>query len=163
MASLADALVQQLLNGRYVAALASQNPDGPIHMVAVWYWFDGSRIFVATGSRTRKARNLKSSAKASLMVDSRDPQASFGTTITGTVQILSGEASQRVNAEIHRKYLSAAAIADPRVGPVFAAWDDVTIQITPASVISWDMRVADTQVFGGAFKNNPTYLLPLEK
>lgn len=163
MASLTDALVQLLLNGRYIAALATQNPDGQIHMVAIWYWFDGSKIFVATGTRTRKARNLKSTAKATLMVDSRDPQASFGATITGTVQILSGDPSQKVNAEIHRKYLSAAAIADPRVGPVFAGWDDMTIQITPASVISWDMRVADEQVFGGSFKNNPTYLLPLEK
>jgi nitroimidazol reductase NimA-like FMN-containing flavoprotein (pyridoxamine 5'-phosphate oxidase superfamily) len=163
MASLTDALVQQLLNGRYIASLATQNPDGPIHVVAVWYWFDGSKIFVATSSRTRKAQNLKSTAKATLMVDSRDPQASFGMTIAGTVQILSGDGSRRVNAEIHRKYLSAAAIADPRVGPVFAGWDDVTIQITPASVISWDMRVADAQVFGGSFKNNPTYLLPLER
>lgn len=163
MASLTDALVQQLLNGRYIASLATQNPDGPIHMVAVWYWFDGSNIFVATSSRTRKARNLKSTANATLMVDSRDPQASFGTTITGTAQILVGNASQNVNAKIHQKYLSAAAIADPRVGSVFAGWDDVTIQIMPVSVISWDMRVADAQVFGGSFKKNPTYLLPLEK
>jgi general stress protein 26 len=163
MASLADALVQQLLNGRYIASLATQNSDGSIHMVAVWYWFDGAKLFVATASRSRKARNMISSAKATVMIDSRDPQASFGATIFGTVQILKGATSQKMNAEIHRKYLSAAAIADPRVGPVFAGWDDVTIQITPVSVISWDMRVADAQVFGGSFKNNPTYLLPLER
>jgi len=30
-------------------------------------------------------------------------------------------------------------------------------------VILWDMRVADAQVFGGAFKSNPGYLLPLER
>lgn len=97
------------------------------------------------------------------MIDARDPQASFGTTIIGTVQILQGGSSQKLNAEIHRKYLSAAAIADSRVGPVFAGWDDVTIQITPVSVISWDMREADAQVFGGSFKNNPSYLLALER
>jgi hypothetical protein len=74
-----------------------------------------------------------------------------------------GDTSQKLNAEIHRKYLSAAAIADPRVGPVFAGWDDVTLKITPVTVISWDMREADAQVFGGSFRNNPTYLLPLEK
>lgn len=152
MASLTDAPVQQLLNGRYIASLATQNPDGSIHMVAVWYFFDGSKIFVATASRSRKARNMKSNSNATLMIDSRDPQASFGATIAGDVQILEGQASQKLNAEIHRKYLSPAAIADQRVGPVFAGWDDVTIQLTPVSVISWDMRVADAQVFGGAFK-----------
>lgn len=163
MASLKDPLVQQLLNGRYIASLATQNPNGSIHMVAVWYWFDGSNIFVATASRSRKAQNMQSNSRATLMIDARDPQASFGTTISGTVQILQGGSSQKLNAEIHRKYLSAAAIADSRVGPVFAGWDDVTIQITPVSVISWDMREADAQVFGGSFKNNPSYLLALER
>jgi general stress protein 26 len=163
MASLTDALVQQLLTGRYIASLATQNPDGSIHMVAVWYWFDGSKIFLATASRSRKARNMESNSKATLMIDSRDPQASFGATISGNVQILRGAASQKLNTEIHRKYLSAAAIVDPRVGPVFAGWDDITVQINPVSVISWDMREADAQVFGGSLKNNPTYLLPLER
>ena len=74
------------------------------------------------------------------MVDARDPAASCGITITGTAQILTADLSQKSNAQIHRKYLSETALADASVGPVFAAWDDVTIQITPASVITWDMR-----------------------
>jgi hypothetical protein len=97
------------------------------------------------------------------MIDSRDPLASCGVTVTGTAQIIAGEASSKLNSEIHKKYLSAAALADPRVGPVFAAWDDVTIQIAPSSVITWDMRQADQQVLGGAIKSNPTYMLPLER
>jgi nitroimidazol reductase NimA-like FMN-containing flavoprotein (pyridoxamine 5'-phosphate oxidase superfamily) len=163
MTSLADPLVQTLLQGRYVAALASKTPEETIHMVAVWYWFDGKDIFVATSSRSRKARNLQANPVVSVMVDSREPAASCGATILGTAKLLTGESSRRYNAEIHRKYLSEAALADPRVGPVFAAWDDVTIQIAPATVITWDMRQADAQVFGSAFKSNPTYLLPLER
>jgi hypothetical protein len=97
------------------------------------------------------------------MIDSRDPVASYGVTISGSAQILSGEESQNRNKEIHRRYLSSAALSDTRVGPVFAGWDDVTIQITPESVISWDMREADRQVFGGAFESNPGYLLPLQR
>jgi PPOX class probable F420-dependent enzyme len=163
MASLADPLVQELLTGRYVASIATANPNGQIHMVAVWYWFDGTNIFVATSSRSRKARNLQSTPKVALMIDSRDPAASFGVTISGTARILSGEESQNKNREIHRRYLSSAALSDPRVGRVFAGWDDVTIEITPQSVISWDMREADRQVFGGAFRSNPGYLLPLQR
>jgi PPOX class probable F420-dependent enzyme len=163
MVSLADTLVQQLLRSRYVAALATQNPNGSIHMVAVWYWYDGECIFVATSSRSRKARNLKASPRVSIMIDARDPAASFGAHIAGDAQILSGDASQECNAQIYRKYLSDAAIADPRVGPVFASWDDVTIRITPSSVVAWDMREADRQVFAGAFARNPAYMLPLER
>ena len=163
MASISDALVQQLLGGRYIASLATESSGNAIHMVAVWYWFDGAKIYVATSSRSRKARNLQSNSKVSLMVDSRDPAASFGATVTGTAKTLSGDSSKEKNLRIHSKYLNAAALADPRVGPVFAAWDDVTLEITPSAVILWDMRVADAQVFGGAFKSNPGYLLPLER
>jgi hypothetical protein len=35
MASLSDALVKQLLGGRYIASFATQNPNGSIHAVAV--------------------------------------------------------------------------------------------------------------------------------
>jgi len=163
MASLQDALVLQLLKGRYIASLATQRPDGSLHIVAVWYWFDGAHIFIATASRSRKAQNLKANTKAALMIDSRDPAASCGVTVSGTVETLSGEASLQPNARVHEKYMSAAALADPKVGPVFAMWDDVTLRLTPASVIAWDMRVADQQAFGGAFKANPGYLLPLER
>lgn len=163
MASLKDALVRQLLEGRHIASLATHNPDGSIHVVAVWYWFDGADVFVATSSRSRKTRNLQSNPKASLMIDSRDPVASFGINIAGTAQIVTGDSSQTKNAEIHRKYLSQSALADARVGPVFAVWDDVTIQITPASVIAWDMRQLDRQALGGAMQSNPSYLLPLER
>jgi general stress protein 26 len=163
MASITDASVRELLEGRYVATLATEGPGESIHMVAVWFWFDGERVFVATSSRSRKARNLQSNRKVSLMIDSRDPAASHGITIAGRAEMLTGELSQKKNTEIHRKYLSEAALADPRIGPVFAAWDDITIQITPASVMAWDMRQADLHVFGGAFASNPTYLLPLER
>jgi nitroimidazol reductase NimA-like FMN-containing flavoprotein (pyridoxamine 5'-phosphate oxidase superfamily) len=163
MAALTDPLVQQLLQGRYIASIATANSNGLIHIVAVWYAFDGTHVFVATSSQSRKAKNLSSSPKVALMVDSRDPAASFGVTISGTAQFLRGEESKSRNKEIHRRYLSSAALADPKVGPVFAGWDDVTIQINPQSVIAWDMREADTQVFGGAFASNPSYLLPLQR
>jgi PPOX class probable F420-dependent enzyme len=163
MASLSDALVRQLLDGRYIASFATRNPNGSLHIVAVWFWFDGKDIYVATSSRSRKAQNLQANPQVAVMIDARDPAASYGVTVTGTAQVLTGESSRKCNAEIHQKYLSQTALEDPKLGPVFAVWDDVTVRLTPASVIAWDMRQADQQVFGGAFKNNPGYLLPLER
>ena len=163
MASLVDPLVQQLLNGRYIASLATGHPNGSLHMVAVWYWFDGTNIYIATASGTRKARNVQAGHQASLMIDSRDPAASCGVTLAGPAELVEGEASRQWNEHVHRKYLSDAAIADSRVGPVFAGWDNVTIRLTPQSVIAWDMREIDKQAFGGALQKNPEYLLPLER
>jgi PPOX class probable F420-dependent enzyme len=163
MASLSDALVRQLLDGRYIASLATQNPDGSVHMVSVWYLFDGAQVYVATSGRSRKARNLRINSNVSIMVDSRDVSASRGVNIAGIAQIMTADSSRQWNARVHRKYLSDAALSDPKVGRVFAVVDDVTIQITPTSVIFWDMGQADRQFFGGAIENNPSYLLPLER
>jgi PPOX class probable F420-dependent enzyme len=163
MASISDPAVRELLSRRFVASLSTHSPDGSIHVVAVWYWYDCTSVYVATSSRSRKARNIVANPKVSLMIDSRDPAASHGICIVGEAQLLTGESSRQWNAKIHQKYMSAAALADQKVGPVFAALDDVTIHIKPASVIAWDMRDADRQVFGGAFEKNPGYLLPLER
>lgn len=98
MASLSDPLVQQLLNGRYIASsLATEKPDGSIHMVAVWFWFDGKHVYVATSTRSRKAQNLHANPKITLMIDSRDPSASYGATFSGVAQMLTGESSQKAN------------------------------------------------------------------
>jgi len=132
-------------------------------MVAVWFYFDGASIQVATAASTRKARNLRVNRNVSLMVDSRDPAASYGASIAGTAELLTGETARQVNDRVHRKYLSPAAMSDPKVGPIFAGWDDLTIQITPRSIFAWDMREADRQVFGGSFQANPSYLLSIAR
>jgi general stress protein 26 len=120
MACFADALVRQLLDGRHIASLATDNPDGSIHLVAVWYWFDGTDIFGATSSRSRKARNLQSNHKVSLMIDARDPAVSFGITIAGTAEIMTADLSRKRNAEIcllcrirHRHYAESRNMPNP--------------------------------------------------
>ena len=163
MASLSDSLVRELLHGRYIAAFATRNGDGSIHMVAVWYFFDGVFVYIGTSGRSRKARNAQSNPNVSLMVDSRDVAASRGATLVGRAEILTGDSARQWVDRIHQKYLSEAARADAQVGPVFAAVDDVAIKITPTDVISWDMNQLDQQFFGGAIGKNPTYLLPLER
>ena len=85
-----------------------------------------------------------------------------GVTAAGAVDVISGDKSQEINRRIHSRYLSAAALSDPHVGPVFASFDDITIRLTPVSWISWDMAVLDAQVFGGRLGKTPGYMLPLD-
>jgi hypothetical protein len=96
------------------------------------------------------------------MVDSRTPGRERGVTAAGTVKLISGLESQEINHRIHTRYLSAAALSDPHVGPVFASFDDVTIRLTPASWITWDMAVLDAQALGGRLGKTPGYMLPLD-
>jgi len=78
-----------------------------------------------------------------------------------TVDVIAAESSSEINARIHRRYMSEAALADPRAGGTMAAMDDITLRLTPTSWYEWDMRTLDETVFGGAMKT-PGYLLPLD-
>jgi len=153
---------EEILSGRFIASLGTENEDGSIHLTAVWYLFDGGCLYVATSSRTRKARNVAARPKASLMVDIRK-QASQerGLVALCTVDVIAGESSREINARIHGRYMSKAALADPRAGGTMAAMDDITLKLTPTVWYAWDMRVLDAAVFGGTMKT-PGYLLPLD-
>jgi PPOX class probable F420-dependent enzyme len=150
------------LQGRYIATLATQNADGTAHLTAVWYLFDSGYLYVGTSSKSRKARNAAARPNASLMVDARKPGKERGVTVTGKVEVISGNQAQEINGRIESRYLSAAAMSDPLVGPVLAAFDDVTIRLTPMSWTTWDMAVLDAQAFGGRLGGIPGYMLPLD-
>jgi PPOX class probable F420-dependent enzyme len=154
--------VLELLHRRLIATLATENNDGSIHLTAVWFLYEDNSLFVATSSKTKKARNVLARKKASLMVDRRSPGTESGVTIAGRAELLSGDQSKELNRRIHARYLSAAAMADPGIEPVFASFDDVTIRLTLESSFMWDMATLDAQAFGGRLGGTPGYLLPLD-
>jgi nitroimidazol reductase NimA-like FMN-containing flavoprotein (pyridoxamine 5'-phosphate oxidase superfamily) len=151
----------QLLSGRHIASLGTVNPDDSVHLTAVWYVFQDDSLFIATFSRSRKARNVQERKKASLMVDIRKPGFERGVVAAGSAELITGDRSREFNQLIHQRYMSPAAIADPRVGPRLAALDDVTIKLTPASWSGWNMEELGQAMFQGAM-NTPGYLLPLD-
>jgi len=155
-----DPTLQEWLQGRYIATLGTENADGTIHLTAVWYLFEDGHFFIATSSKSRKARNIAARAKASLMVDVRKPGAERGVNGAGKAELVSGEQSGKIDRRIQSRYMSAAAMADPHVGPVFATFDDVTIRITRGSWIGWDMAVLDAQAFGGRLGGTPRIPAP---
>ena len=152
---------EEILTGRFIASLGTENEDGSVHLTAVWYLFDGGCLYVATSSQTRKARNVAARSKASLMVDVREPASERGVVATCTTDVIAGDSSRKINARIRGRYLSEAALADPRAGGTLAAMDDITLRLTPTGWYAWDMRVLDDAFFGGAMKT-PGYVLPLD-
>jgi PPOX class probable F420-dependent enzyme len=150
------------LQGRRIATLATENSDGSIHLTAVWYLFENGTFYVATNSKSRKARNLAARPKASLMIDSRNPGTERGVTAAGACSILTSNESHQLNHRLHAHYLSPTALSDPQIGGVFTAIDDVTLKITPTSWFNWDMSELDAQVFAGKLAKTPGCILPID-
>ena len=157
-----DPAFHALLQRRLIATLGTKNADGSIHLTAVWFLFENDSLFVATSSKTKKARNIHARPDASLMIDLRKPGSERGVSAAGKAGLISGDRSKDLNRRIHSRYLSTEAMADPGIEPVFASFDDVTIHFKPESWFTWDMAALDAQAFGGRLAGTPGYLLPLD-
>jgi PPOX class probable F420-dependent enzyme len=130
--------IDEFLSGRYIATIATQNPDGSSHLAAIWYLYDGSFYF-PTSQHSRKAKNVAMSPKASVMVDSRAPESLRGVAATGTASLIGGVEALKVNHQIHQRYLTEDGLRGSRLGQAVSEGDDVTIRLEPERWHTWDL------------------------
>jgi PPOX class probable F420-dependent enzyme len=154
--------VRALLAGRRYATLATYNRDDTIYLTPVWFLFDGRGFYFGTSSASRKVENLRRKALASVVVDVRRPGSECWVSASGTADILTGDEALAINASIRRRYLTQDAIDDARIGPVFAAGDDVTIKLTPTGWSSWTVRSLDERVGGVLGRTPERWFLPVD-
>jgi PPOX class probable F420-dependent enzyme len=151
-------LPAELLEARLIAKLATFNPDGSIHLVAMWYLWDGEALLSPTDRRTRKAKNLRRDPRATVMID--DSKGGFdlrGVTLVCDSEIVGPPGSLELNRRIHRKYVTESGL---ELEPVkrYLATDDVTLRLRPVTISSWDLR--DTDQARALFRSGE--FLPLE-
>jgi PPOX class probable F420-dependent enzyme len=154
-----DDVALKILSGRRVAALATQNLDGSIHLTAVWYLYKDGNIYVATGSNSRKLRNIESHPFASVMIDTRKPGFEYGLTASGPATAIRGDEAKALCKAIHEKYMTEKARGDPEMS-IFFTYDDVVIRLSPQSWTSWDMGQVNNQFLQGKLGTETGYLYP---
>jgi PPOX class probable F420-dependent enzyme len=153
--------MRAILEGRHYATLATQDPDGSIHLTPVWYLFENDALFIECPSASRKARNVALRPRASVVIDTRRPGSESWVSASGPAELLEGEAARSINARILRRYLTSEAIEHPGIGPVFAAADDVTIRVKPTRWRSWSAKALDERHFAGILGATPAkWFLP---
>ena len=69
---LSEDLPRELLHARLTATLATFAGDGSIHVVAMWFLWDGDAVLIPTSHATRKVRNLERDPRATVMIDDSD-------------------------------------------------------------------------------------------
>lgn len=137
-----------ILNGRRIATLATYNRDGDIHLTALWFLFQDGQLYLPTSSKSRKVHNIAARPRAALIVETRRPGFEQGVTARGAATVLRGDEATPFSHQIHERYLTPKALADPRISAFFTSYDDVVIRLTPASWSFWDMGPLNTEFFG---------------
>jgi PPOX class probable F420-dependent enzyme len=133
-------LARELLGARLMANLATHSRDGGIHLVPMWFLWDGDAILIPTNHATQKARNLERDPRASVMIDdSREGFDLRGITIIGEVALVHAPDSFHLNRSIHLKYISAAERDSERIN-TYLSTDDITVRLKPIRAFVWDLR-----------------------
>ena len=149
--------VDDFLQGRRIACLATEEPDGSAYLTAVWFLYEDGVVYVGTSGSSRKARNAAERPRAAVMIDSRGPGPQRGVAASGPVAVLRGAEARAVNDRILGRYLSPAGVAASDVGEKIAASDDVTIRIEVGKWRTW----STSEDFDGRLEA-PGLALPLE-
>ena len=102
-AVLRDPLVQELLSARLVGVLATFDKAERIHAVPMWFAAEEGTVVLATGSRSRKVRNLLRDSRATLVIhDSRPGFEVCGVSMTGIADVIAGAEAQPLVDRVHR-------------------------------------------------------------
>jgi PPOX class probable F420-dependent enzyme len=142
-AALGDPLVQELLAARLIAVLATVRPDSTVDAVPMWYAPQGDAVVLATGSRSRKVRNLEADPRATLVLhDSRPGYEVCGAAIAGTVEVVRSPDARALVELVHWRYLARESADDERVR-AFLDSDDVALRLTPTAAVTWDERESE--------------------
>ena len=133
-------LARELLGARLIANLATIDPDGGVHLVGMWFLWDGEALLLPTSHTTRKAKNIARDPRATIMID--DSRGGFdlrGITLVGRAELLDGDDALATNRRIHLKYVTERG-RDLEPVDRYLATDDVTIRFVPERVSAWNLR-----------------------
>ena len=135
-----DPLARELLAARSVGVLATIEPDGAVHAVPMWFAPLTDAIVLATGSSSRKVRNLERDDRATLVVhDSRPGCEVCGLSMRGRVEIVPADEADPLVELVHARYITPEG-ANLAAAAAFLASDDVALRFVPERTITWDER-----------------------
>ncbi|MEM3031423.1 MAG: pyridoxamine 5'-phosphate oxidase family protein [Nitrososphaerota archaeon] len=145
--------INEFLNGKHVARVATIRPDGAVHMSPLWYHWDGRNIYLwlGAGERPRQhIRNLESNPNITVLID-RDARPEIGSLEPGAQAVLiRGRGTiirdAKMQVEIGRKILTRLFGADGEnylqgaLGDGKPGMNRVVVRVEPNKVVAWDFR-----------------------
>jgi nitroimidazol reductase NimA-like FMN-containing flavoprotein (pyridoxamine 5'-phosphate oxidase superfamily) len=132
---LTDGEMQALLGKAPLARLGSLNPDGTIHMVALWFGFEHGDLVFGTQAMTNKVRNIRHNPNVTVLVDVEGPPLQ-GILIYGKATLDDQDVVAK-RVAIFEKYMPAEE-AQGLATWLAANWAPVIIRVKPERMTSYD-------------------------
>ncbi len=123
-------------------AVATINPDGAPHLVAMWYALTDGKITFWTYAKSQKTLNLRRDPRVTCMIESGVGYLELrGVQISGVATLVEEVARvQTMGEAIYRRNASADGALSPQQRQIIAAQAPkrIGVIVEPTSIVSWD-------------------------
>jgi PPOX class probable F420-dependent enzyme len=126
--------VARLFERERVCRVATSNPEGVPHLVPVCQVVSGGKIWFASGTDGRKAKNLAANPRVALTIDlySDDWAHIKGVMVQGRARLYArGPRFRKIRALLYKKYPQYAREA------ALDESDSVVVEVTPTRIFTW--------------------------
>jgi nitroimidazol reductase NimA-like FMN-containing flavoprotein (pyridoxamine 5'-phosphate oxidase superfamily) len=144
--------IDAILARPLIARLATVGGDQP-HVAPVWFWWDGTSLFMETDSSFRKARNLVANPRCAVTIDDTLGGLRFwGIVMQGPASLIAEPREQIIEIveRIYRKYLGPEGIQAPAPQRMIHEGDHRIIKLTPGKIVTWNDTGSDLASMGQA-------------
>jgi len=143
MPEMTKAEIDAFLAEPVLARIATVRPDGRPHVVPIWFWWDGTSIYMETPPTFVKAKNLRKNPNCAISIDITEGGLRFKAVILeGQVELIEDrEFVLDMVKRIYTKYLGVEGAQSPTPQRMINSVH-VIIKMTPTRILSWD----DTKV-----------------
>ena len=146
-----------LTRTRCIAKISTLDEDGTMHMVPVWYMYDGQNYVITSDAGSHHVKNLRRDNRATVLIDTVQFPTK-GVRIKGRTALEeNGNKVHSLELEITRRYISDAEKAEDYVNARESKSRRVAIIVSPEHVSNWDYS-KDTKE-KEFFKDSPVYSL----
>jgi len=136
---MSDAEVRTFLEDNRTLQVASLNPNGWPHLVAMYYAVVDDRIGFWTYAKSQKVVNLRRDPRISVMAEQGEAYADLkGVTIEGTAHLVEErDAVLEFGYALYPRYFGELDDA-ARAGVAYTGAKRVVVYVDPHRVVSWD-------------------------
>ncbi len=132
---LANDELEAFLHSAPIAHLGSLNPDGTIHLAALWFKYVDGEILFGTQDMTSKIRNIRCNPQVTVLIDAETPPFR-GVLIYGQAELDYEDVTEKRIA-IFEKYMPRAD-AEQMTMQLAGAFKPVIIRVKPRRISSYD-------------------------
>lgn len=131
----------EFLGGRRTMQVATHGADGTIHLVAMWYGFDGELPAFETFARSQKVLNLRRNPNLTVLVEDGDTYETLrGVQIVGRAELIE-EGDPRVidiAESVVTRYIDTSSPEEARAVAEAMANKRAGVIIHAEKIVTWD-------------------------